>query len=150
MLVGYIGVTPIWITLAIILHCQKATLRRTLHGIWRQLTLTADGLLDLVISNTQDEPYYKGNVLQALTNNGDRTFTDPAFRAKEETDGVGYIYILDFNHDGVDDIVVVSDHRTYALINNGDGTYTETSQFAVPDTFSLSIPIVSCRSRWQV
>jgi len=102
--------------------------------------VNADGLLDLVISNTQDEPYYKGNVLQALTNNGDRTFTDPAFRAKEETDGVGYIYILDFNHDGVDDIVVVSDHRTYALINNGDGTYTETSQFAVPDTFSSLFP----------
>jgi len=108
--------------------------------------VNADGLLDLVISNTQNEPYYKGNVLQALTNNGDRTFSDAAFRDEDliegTNNGVSYIYILDFNHDGVDDILVTSQDPAYALINNGDGTYTETSQFAVPeDTFSPLFPL---------
>ena len=106
--------------------------------------VNADGLLDLVISNTQNEPYYKGNVLQALTNNGDRTFSDAAFRGEDLIEGinngVSYIYILDFNHDGVDDILVTSQDPAYALINNGDGTYTETSQFAVPDTHSGLFP----------
>ena len=110
--------------------------------------VNADGLLDLVISNTQNEPYYKGNVLQTLTNNGDRTFSDAAFRDEDliegENNGVSYIYILDFNHDGVDDILVTSQDRTYVMTNNGDGTYTETSQFAVPDNrpvFNVLFPV---------
>ena len=109
--------------------------------------INADGLLDLVIANTQAEPYYKGHVLQFLTNNGDRTFAQAAFRDEEliedSGNGVSYIYILDFNHDGVDDILVTSQDRAYAMINNGDGTYTETSQFAVPDNhvFNMLFPV---------
>ena len=110
--------------------------------------VNADGLLDLVISHTQNEPYYKGNVLQALTNNGDRTFTDAAFRDEDSIEGINngpyYIYILDFNHDGVDDILATSQEGTYVMTNNGDGTYTETSQFAVPDNrhvFNLLFPV---------
>ena len=99
--------------------------------------VNADGLLDLVIANTQSDPYYVGHVLQFLTNNGDRTFAQAAFRDEELIDGIGnggnYIYIIDFDHDGIDDILVSSQDRAYAMINNGDGTYTETSQFAVPD-----------------
>ena len=109
--------------------------------------VNADGLLDLVISHTQNEPYYKGNVLQTLTNNGDRTFSG-TFRDEDLIEGinngVSYIYILDFNHDGVDDILVTSQDRTYVMTNNGDGTYTETSQFAVPDNrpvFNVLFPV---------
>ena len=83
----------------------------------------------------------QGHVLQFLTNNGDRTFSQAAFRAEELIEGinngVSYIYVLDFNHDGVDDILVTSQDRAYAMINNGDGTYTETSQFAVPDNNAI-------------
>ena len=110
--------------------------------------INADGLLDLVLANTRGDEYYQGHVLQFLTNNGDRTFAQAAFRAEELIDGinngVSYIYILDFNHDGVDDILVTSQDRAYAMINNGDGTYTETSQFAVPDNnaiFNMLFPV---------
>ena len=110
--------------------------------------VNADGLLDLLISNTQEEPYYKGNVLQALTNNGDRTFSDAAFRDEDLIEGINNgpynIYILDFNHDGVDDILATSQEGTYVMTNNGDGTYTETSQFAVPDNrhaFNFLFPV---------
>ena len=110
--------------------------------------VNADGLLDLVIANTDGENYYQGHVLQFLTNNGDRTFDHAAFRAEELIEGinngVNHIYILDFNHDGIDDILVTSQDRAYAMINNGDGTYTETSQFAVPDNnpvFNMLFPV---------
>ena len=110
--------------------------------------VNADGLLDLVLANTRGDDYYVGHVLQFLTNNGDRTFDQAAFRTEELIDGikngVSHIYILDFNHDGVDDILVTSQDRAYAMINNGDGTYTETSQFAVPDNnavFNTLFPV---------
>lgn len=110
--------------------------------------VNADGLLDLVIANTDRDNYYVGHVLQFLTNNGDRTFDQAAFRDEELIDGrnngVSHIYILDFDHDGTDDILVTSQDRAYVMINNGDGTYTETNQFAVPDNnavFNLLFPV---------
>ena len=110
--------------------------------------INADGLLDLVIANTRGDEYYVGHVLQFLTNNGDRTFDHAAFRTEELIDnvnnGVSHIYILDFDHDGINDILVTSQDRAYAMINNGDGTYTETSQFAVPDNngvFNMLFPV---------
>ena len=40
--------------------------------------INADGLLDLVLANTRGDEYYQGHVLQFLTNNGDRSFSQAA------------------------------------------------------------------------
>ena len=102
----------------------------------QSIDLNADGMLDIVIANTNGDPYYQGHVLQFITNNGDRTFTQSLFRDSGATDsdlGVGHIYIIDFDHDGDNDIFVGPYSDAYVMINNGDGTFTESSQFAVPD-----------------
>lgn len=103
--------------------------------------VNSDGLPDLVVANTRGDIYYQGHVLQFITNNGDRTFTQSWFRNEELipdiNNGVSHIKIIDFNADGREDILVTSQDRTYVLISDGKGSYTEENTFATPDIRSI-------------
>ena len=110
--------------------------------------INSDGLPDLVVANTRGDLYYVGHVLQFLINNGDRTFTQSWLREEELipniNNGVSHIKIIDFNADGREDILVTSQDRTYVLISDGQGSYTEENTFATPDIrsiFSYLFPI---------
>jgi hypothetical protein len=110
--------------------------------------INSDGLPDLVVANTRGDLYYVGHVLQFLINNGDRTFTQSWLREEELIpdigNGVSHIKIIDFNADGREDILVTSQDRTYVLISDGQGSYTEENTFATPDIrsiFSYLFPI---------
>jgi len=95
-----------------------------------------DGKLDILVSNTTGDPYYDGHVLQFIENLGDRQFSHNKFIDDGATTvhGVAYIYVLDFDHDGDNDIFVGPYKGAYVLKNNGDGTYSKQSDFfAIPD-----------------
>ena len=106
-----------------------------------------DGLLDLVFANTNADPYYQGHVLQLIENLGNRQFSHFKFfdeGAETSNLGVGHIYILDFDHDGDNDIFVGPYTDAYVLKNNGDGTFVKYNQFAVPENnpdMSLLFPV---------
>jgi hypothetical protein len=104
-----------------------------------------DGDQDLVVLYSRYEPFYGGNYLQYLENDGSGNFTDKTPTAftdpyKDAFDGklewTNYWQLLDVNSDGAIDIVGTrADKHTegLVLINDGYGNFTEFS-FNTPDS----------------
>ena len=98
-----------------------------------------DGLIDIVLASTKHDPYYDGRYIQFFKNTNGTSFTDVSSTANPNTkyangngtvfwNGDGDMVLVDFDHDG--DMDVVDKVRgTYALINNGDGTFTMYDDF---------------------
>ncbi len=98
------------------------------------IDINGDGLLDLVLASTKQEPYYDGRAVQFFLNNGDETFSDVTStynpgvsRYHNGTgnnwwNGEGSLEILDFDGDGDMDIVDAV-NSTYVLLNNGAGVF---------------------------
>ena len=88
-----------------------------------------DGLMDIVLASTKQQPYYNGRAVQFFMNNGDETFTDVTDTVSPGNDkyvngldngywnGDGFLNIIDFDADGDMDIVD-SSRGTYVLLNN--------------------------------
>ena len=92
-----------------------------------------DGALDIVMQVTKHEPYYQGNVIQFLQNDGYGNFVDVTTDINTNLskyqdgsgtsywNGGGVLHILDYDDDGDSDIVSTNG-RSYVLINNA-GTF---------------------------
>ena len=106
-----------------------------------------DGLLDILIANTNADPYYQGHVLQLIINNGNRDFSQFSFLDDGATTsdlGAGHIYVLDFDHDGDMDIFVGPGQDSYVLYNNDGDWSCKNCEFARPDNgavMSLLFPV---------
>ena len=98
-----------------------------------------DGYVDIVLAITKHNPYYEGRYIQFFKNTNGTNFIDVSSTANPNTkyaygngtsfwNGDGDLILVDFDHDGDMDIVDVV-RGTYALINNGDGTYTMYDDF---------------------
>lgn len=78
-----------------------------------------DGKLDLAVSNQNDQ-------VSILLGNGDGTFQPPAnFASTAGASAVSGLAAMDYNRDGIPDLVAVSDtdHHVNLLAGNGDGTF---------------------------
>lgn len=106
-----------------------------------------DGLLDILIANTNGDPYYQGHVLQLIINKGNREFSHCSFLDDGATDsdlGAAHIYVLDFDHDGDMDIFVGPGQDSYVLYNNDGDWSCKNCEFARPDNgavMSLLFPV---------
>lgn len=93
-----------------------------------------DGFIDIVLASTKHDPYYDGRYVQFFKNIDGTSWTDVSATANPNTkyingldngfwNGDGNMVLVDFDHDG--DMDIVDQVRgTYALLNNGDGTFT--------------------------
>ncbi len=75
------------------------------------LDLNNDGLQDLILFRTSDEPFYAGLYIQALVNNGDRSFSDQTSVYFPSNIGTNWkwvdkAYLSDLNGDKLLDIVM--------------------------------------------
>ena len=107
-----------------------------------------DGLMDILVANTNGDPYYEGHVLQLIMNKGNREFFNCSFLDDGATTsdlGAGHIYVLDFDHDGDMDIFVGPGQDSYVLYNDGEGGFNcKYCDFARPDNgavMSLLFPV---------
>jgi len=88
-----------------------------------------NGLNDIVVATTRDEPYYKGATIQIIINKGDGTFVDqtdawvdfPEYL--ESYHGEGQLHVVDVNNNGTLDLVHTL-HNVPGIvvyINDGNG-----------------------------
>lgn len=122
---------------------NRIALPDSVYGIDNQMhmkTLVADfdgdGKVDMAILRSRYEPYYGGNYLQILHNDGAGNFTDvtAANVDKPLDDALGarlqwtdYWQLLDINGDGATDIVghrSVGGSAPVAYVNDGAGSFT--------------------------
>lgn len=103
-----------------------------------------DGLIDLVVVGTQEDPFYDGWFVQLLINRGDRTFIDETSsrlqpherfggRVGEETGApwAQWVEVLDFDGDGVSDFAVkphpagrqLRQNQPLIWLNDGSGQF---------------------------
>jgi VCBS repeat-containing protein len=86
-----------------------------------------DGLEDLLLSITSGDPFYYGGRLQALRSTGDGGFADVTseyFDQQPDTDvPLQWLYIIDINGDGANDIVGDTFYGQVPYINDGTGHY---------------------------
>ena len=96
------------------------------------LDLNGDGHKDLILAETAGNPYYQGQKLQILINDGTGHFRDETAQRITQ-DGKGLwnqqIVAVDVNGDGHLDIVATSDYgdaetQNTVWLNNGSGSFT--------------------------
>ncbi|MDR9453994.1 MAG: VCBS repeat-containing protein [Wenzhouxiangella sp.] len=115
----------------VVLPKGRYGLLNTKHNSITIADVTGDGREDILIGQTQAEPYYEGRQLQLLANKGDGVFVDEtelrlAQGIRPEAQGEGITFVMDVNGDGYTDIVDASGGRpsdNAILINNGEGFY---------------------------
>ena len=107
----------------------------------KSFDFNSDGHNDLVIFTSRHTPYYEGNVIQFMLNDGTGNFSDvtqtfnPSYSKYELGSGTswknggGLIHIIDFDHDGDLDIVSTNG-RSYVLLN-------ENGSFKLYDDFPM-------------
>ena len=111
-----------------------------------------DGLLDLVVVGTQQNPRYDGWFAQLLINRGDGTFADETplrLQPHEQSSGNAgvatnapwayWVDVLDFNGDGAADFVMtptgdISPNQPLIWLNDGSG------RFAAPKAHDFVSP----------
>ncbi|WP_322994856.1 VCBS repeat-containing protein [Castellaniella sp.] len=96
------------------------------------MDVTGDGYVDLILAQTDGHPFYQGQQLQILINDGTGRFIDET-DSRIQQDGIGQwsqnIQAIDFNNDGYLDILSQSDFSTptqqnVLWLNKGDGTFS--------------------------
>lgn len=110
-----------------------------------------DGKLDVVAaSNCGYNPWFlacplSGSVIAVYLSNGDGTFQAPVVSGLTLPNSIRSMIVGDFNGDGKLDVAVGadagggtngSDGTITVLLGNGDGTFTQSSQYAVNGIFS--------------
>lgn len=114
------------------------------------LDLNDDGFQDLLLFRTGDTPFYSGLFIQALVNNGDRTFLDmtelyfPAL--SNDWKWVDKAYLTDLNGDGLLDIVGHIDEGNSGLpplIRKSSGEFEVTTNSVLVNNKGAMIPIDS-------
>tara|TARA_B110000305_G_C19447163_1_gene645543 strand:+ start:587 stop:3013 length:2427 start_codon:yes stop_codon:yes gene_type:complete len=116
------------------------------------LDFNGDGYLDIILGSTQLDPNYMGTILQFFQNNAGTNFSDvtnsihpnlskyATSSGSNYGNGQGKINILDFDHDGDLDIVHTNT-ATYALVNNGGGTWAFYDDFIDLDSDRVLFPV---------
>jgi hypothetical protein len=117
------------------------------------LDLNDDGLEDLLLFRTSDAPFYSGLYIQALINNGDKSFldkTDDYFSTIGNGNDWRWIdkaYLVDLNGDGLQDIVSHIDlggsNNLPPLIRKATGAFEITTNQVLLDNAGAMIPIDS-------
>lgn len=99
------------------------------------IDLNNDGYMDLVLARTKENPFYQQGYLQALINNGDKTFTDATNRyfpgLGTNWKWIEKIYFADLNGDSKPDIVGHTDQADILLpplIRQADGSFAPVAQ----------------------
>ena len=109
------------------------------------IDLNSDGNLDLIVARTRDNPFYSGLYLQALINNGDKTFTDQTQQYFPNLGNnwkwIDKIYFADLNGDSRLDLVLHTDINAInlpPLIRQPNGSFAPID----PLLLSISGPMV--------
>jgi len=88
-----------------------------------------NGLNDIVVAVTRDEPYYVGATIQIIINKGDGIFVDETDlwvklpEHLEDSQGEGQLFVVDANNNGILDLVhmVGDDPGAVIYLNTGNG-----------------------------
>ena len=132
--------------------------------------VNGDGKLDVIsVSNCGYNPWFlacpplTGSVIAVYLNNGDGTFQAPILSGLTLPNSIRSMVVGDFNEDGKLDVVVGadagggangSDGTVTVLLGNGDGTFTQSSQYAVNGIFSqastLAVGDFNKDGKWDV
>jgi hypothetical protein len=104
------------------------------------LDLNQDERLDLLLSETPNDPYYEGRAIQVLLNQGDGTFVDETEARIPGQTGQGrwivFFQLVDFDRDGAMDVVLQSDDPAAEggaiLINDGTGHFAPLPRAELP------------------
>jgi hypothetical protein len=94
----------------------------------KSIDFNNDGLRDLILASTRDNPYYKGVGIQLLKNNGNETFSDvTSLNVSDQSymdqwHGEGDLIIVDVNNDGEKDIVHLTSNTSDGPPNIHHGT----------------------------
>lgn len=95
--------------------------------------VNSDGLIDIIMSQTNSEPFYSGRAIQILLQKPDGTFEDQGTDIISDFNMSGewivFIGLFDVNNDGAIDIVGTLGSGGYLLfLNDGNGRFTDTSK----------------------
>ncbi|MDG2521181.1 FG-GAP-like repeat-containing protein [Caulobacter segnis] len=110
--------------------------------------VNGDGKLDIIVTQTRSEPYYRGAGVQILINKGSGQFVDETASRidngpRDKWWGEGEIYLADFDGDGDIDLSHSTDHETQdgkvvgggaaIALNDGTGKFTWLAQTVYAD-----------------
>jgi len=96
----------------------------------KSIDIDLDGDNDLILSSTQNSPFYVGSGIQVLKNNGNREFVDVTNEALGSNGFNGSdpwgkaLHVIDFNGDGIEDIFIQrigSNNQNSVVVYLGDG-----------------------------
>jgi Ca2+-binding RTX toxin-like protein len=123
----------------------------TIVTAFLDMDINGDGHTDLILAETDNSPYYTGNALQVLINDGTGHFRDEtaARIAQNPAEGTAWVQNLvsvDFNGDGRLDILGQSDYgqtsaQAFLWLNNGNGTFAAAPKSLLADFEGSIIPM---------
>lgn len=112
------------------------------------MDLNDDGYQDLILFRTSENPFYSGLYIQALINNGDKTFLDASStyfpKIGNNWKWIDKAYVVDLNRDGLLDIVGHVDggiSNLPPLIRKSTGEFEVTNNQTLVNNSGGMIPI---------